>query len=109
VNKIYTKQELDAELAKSKNTIVLFYATWCPYCMRFEPFFNQKVAQHGFENVVHVLLDDYDNPLWDDYDISSVPTVILFEGMQVNRRLDGHLGRGLKEDELVKWLNELKK
>jgi len=75
--------------------------------MKFEPLFNQEVVQFGFENVVHVLLDDYDNPLWDEYDISAVPTVILFEGTQVYRRLDGRLGRGLKADELVMWLQGL--
>lgn len=108
MRKIYTKEELDAELAKAKTTLVLFYATWCPFCMRFEPFFNEEVAQYKFENVVHVLLDDYDNPLWDDYDISAVPTVILFENGKVSNRLDGHLGRGLKEAQLVEWLKTIK-
>jgi thioredoxin 1 len=108
VRKIYTKDELNTELAKYKTTLVLFYATWCPFCMRFEPFFNEEVAPYKFENVVHVLLDDYDNPLWDDYDISAVPTVILFENGKVFNRLDGHLGRGLKEEQLIEWLKKLK-
>ena len=50
----------------------------------------------GFENVIHVLLDDYDNPLWDDYDIPAVPTIIYFEDGKVCKRLDAQLGQRSK-------------
>jgi len=108
MNKIYSKHDLDTELAKTKKVLVLFYATWCPYCVRFVPFFTQKVAPLGLENIVHVLLDDYDNPLWDEYGISAVPTVILFEDGKVCNRVDGKLGRGLSEEQFSKWLQDLK-
>jgi thioredoxin 1 len=108
MNKIYTKQELDAELSKSKKVLVLFYATWCPYCISFVPFFDKKIAPLGYENVVHVLLDDYDNPLWDEYNIPAVPTIIIFEDGKICNRLDAHLGKGLSQEEFVKWLEKLK-
>jgi Thiol-disulfide isomerase and thioredoxins len=108
MNKVYTKQELDAELSKSKKVMVLFYATWCPFCMRFVPVFDEEITPLGFDHVVHALLDDYDNPLWDDYDISAVPTIILFEEGNVCKRLDGKLGRGLSEAEFMKWVEQFK-
>lgn len=108
MNKVYTKKDLDAELKKSKKVLALFYATWCPYCMGFVPTFNKKVSTMRFENVVHVLLDDYDNPLWDEYDVPAVPTVIFFEDGKVSKRLDGKLGMGLSEREFRVWIEEFK-
>ena len=63
MNKIYTKQDLDLELKKNKKVLALFYASWCPFCVGFVPTFDKTVAKMGFESVIHVLLDDYDNPV----------------------------------------------
>ena len=101
------KQTLDAELGKNKRTIVLFYASWCPYCIRFVPVFDKNVINLGKGSVIHVLLDDYDNPLWDDYSIGAVPTIILFEDGKVQSRLDASLGLGLSERKFYAWLEEL--
>ena len=102
------KQDLDSELKKNKKVLVLFYASWCPYCMNFVPVFDKKAVNMGFGSVIHVLLDDYGNPLWDDYSIGAVPTVILFEEGKVCRRLDGKFGVGLSEKQLKIWLEEFK-
>ncbi|NLF89047.1 thioredoxin family protein [Candidatus Bathyarchaeota archaeon] len=108
MKEIDTKQELNAELSKSKKVMVLFYATWCPFCIRFVNVFDEEIKVLKLDHVIHVLLDDYDNPLWDDYEIAAVPTIILFEDTKVSNRLDAKLGRGLKEEEFMKWLEKLK-
>jgi thioredoxin 1 len=108
MNKIYTKKDLDSQLKKSKNVLVLFYASWCPFCLGFVPTFDEKVTNLGIKNVVHVLLDDYNNPLWDDYDIPAVPTIIFFTEGKVCKRLDARLGRGLSEERFMTWIEELK-
>ena len=106
--KISNKQDLDVELKKSKNVLAIFYSSWCPYCMRFVPTFDKKAPSLGVKNVIHVLLDDYDNSLWDDYDVPAVPTIILFEEGKVCKRLDGQLGRGLSEEKFENWIEEVK-
>jgi thiol-disulfide isomerase/thioredoxin len=103
---IDTKEELNNILEKTENVLVLFYATWCPYCLRFVPVFDEKTREFNKGNVIHVLVDDYDNPLWEDYDIGAVPTVIFFEKGKVSKRLDGKFGRGLNENQLEVWLEE---
>ena len=108
MNKIYTKEDLDAELKKSENVLALFYASWCPFCGGFVPRFNEKVTSLGIKNVIHVLLDDYDNPLWDEYDIPAVPTIIFFEKGKVSKRLDAQLGSGLNESAFQIWIEEFK-
>ena len=106
--KIDTCKDLDLELSKNKHILVLFYATWCPYCVRSVPNFNKKAVSLGFQNIIHVLLDDYDNQLWDDFDIPAVPTIIYFEDGKVSKRLDGKLGSGLSEREFNVWIEEFK-
>ena len=61
------KQDLNKELKKNGKVLALFYASWCPFCISFVPVFDKKVVNLNVGNVIHVLLDDYDNPLWDDY------------------------------------------
>ncbi len=104
--KVNNRQDLNVELKKNKNVLAVFYATWCFFCDRFVPIFNKKVASLGFKNVVHVLLDDYDNPLWDDYDVHAVPTIVYFEEGKVCKRLNGKIGIGLTEEEFKIWLHE---
>lgn len=106
--KVYTQQVLDSELKKNKKVLALFYSAWCPYCVRFVPTFDKTVAIMGFERVIHVLLDDYDSPLWDEYDIPAVPTIIIFEDGKVSKRLDGRLGSGLSEASFKTWISEFK-
>jgi thioredoxin 1 len=106
--KVYSKQDLDTELKKNKKVLTLFYSSWCPYCVRFVPTFDKKVSSMGFESVIHVIVDDYDNPLWDDYDVPAVPTIIYFEEGKVCKRLDGRLGSGLSEGQFKVWIDEFK-
>ena len=100
------KQDLNSQLKANEKVLALFYASWCPYCIRFVPVFDKKVVNFKVGSVIHVLLDDYDNPLWDDYSIDAVPTLIYFEKAKVSRRLDGKSGLGLSEKQLTVWLEE---
>lgn len=105
--KVKDKDGLDAELKKNCQVLALFYSSWCPYCISFVPIFNQQTANNPNKLVVvHILLDDYDDPLWDDYSIGAVPTVILFENGMLSKRLDGKFGSGLNEKGLKVWLKE---
>ncbi|MGD6805558.1 MAG: thioredoxin family protein [Candidatus Bathyarchaeia archaeon] len=106
--RVDNKQDLDVQL-KSKKVLAIFYSTWCPFCNRFLPAFNGQMANQKFENIVHVILDDNDNPLWDEYDVSAVPTIIYFEDGKVCDRLDARLGIGLNENLLTKWLQTFKR
>jgi thioredoxin 1 len=106
--KVSKKQDLDDHLTQNKTVLALFYSSWCPYCIRFVPFFEKKVTGGQFKKVIHVLLEDDNNPLWEEYGISAVPTVILFEEGKVRDRLDARLGTGLREEQFAKWLTEQK-
>ena len=61
--KVDDQHSLNEQLKKNGKVLALFYASWCPYCMAFVPVFNKKVGSLSVGSVIHVLLDDYDNPL----------------------------------------------
>ncbi|MCW3999395.1 MAG: thioredoxin family protein [Candidatus Bathyarchaeota archaeon] len=106
--KISTQPELKEELSKTKTAMALFYANWCGYCMRFLPSFQQWVDGQKFEAVIYVVLDDYDSPLWDDFQISAAPSVIYFVDGKVSRRLDAKLGRGITQADFEAWIKDFK-
>jgi len=103
---VSNKGDLESQLQKSKRILALFYASWCPFCRSFLPIFEKSYLKQRVNLVLRVKLDDYDNPLWDDYPIEAVPTVILFGKGKACRRLNGRLGYGLSEHQLEDWLEK---
>ncbi|HYY48729.1 MAG TPA: thioredoxin family protein [Thermoplasmata archaeon] len=81
-------------LESNEPTVVMFWATWCPFCRRFKAEF-EKIASAQPWRVAAVYLDDEDNPLWEDYAVAVVPTLALFRDGRVVDRLDGVLGYGI--------------
>ncbi|HLE54268.1 MAG TPA: thioredoxin family protein [Thermoplasmata archaeon] len=81
-------------LESDQPTVALFWATWCPFCRKFKPEFDRLAAAKPWR-FVSVYLDDESNPLWDDYAVDVVPTLVLFRGGELVEREDGVLGYGL--------------
>lgn len=69
--------ELAGKIAKGKS-LVLFYATWCPDCSRFLPIFDSLHLMAALP-LRKARIDRDENPMWDDFKIERVPTVVLFE------------------------------
>lgn len=107
MNSVDNTRDLESHLSRNHRVLALFFSSWCPFCQEFIPSFNKSTNGRGFGEALHIQVDDYDNPLWDEYSIESVPTVILFEQGQVSKRLDGKLGQGLSEKQLNDWLRKL--
>ncbi len=96
--------ELSNQLKNSNNALVLFYSSWCPFCRRFLPVFDEYATNPGSFTYLKVRIDEDENPLWETYSLDSVPSVLLFKNGKVHRRLDCQRGIGLTEDKFSKWL-----
>lgn len=94
--------DLASALKARKQAIVLFYASWCPFCARFLPVFRKQAE--GREGHFLQVLDD-DEAFCDKYSIQIFPTVLFFENGVVAKRLDGKAGIGLQETQLVEFIN----
>ena len=86
---------------------MLFSAQWCPFCRRFYPDFQDALNSKGIR-WAEVDISDTDDPLWETFDISVVPTVIIFKDGQPIFRRDGVLGRGLSEKAIDETIQEMK-
>ena len=88
-----------------KRALVLFHATWCSYCRAFARVFEEAGTAATDWVPVEVVLDEDDNPLWDEFGIDVVPTLILFEGGRPAKRVDAHHGIGLTKSDLSRILS----
>jgi len=88
------------ELLKVKDkAFVLFYASWCPFSIRFLPVFEQqsKAKEQYFIRITV----DHEESLCEKYSVAVYPTVLFFEKGKVSKRLDGISGVGLDEKKLA--------
>lgn len=100
MKRVEQAKELEAAVA-GKKAVVLFHATWCPFCRSFRSVFEDGTK--GLETI-EAVIDDEDNPLWAQHQINIVPTVLFFEGGKVVKRLDGKPGIGLRAEHLTQAL-----
>jgi len=101
---VASKVELVDQVSEHERVLALFSSSKCPFCQRFTQVFNKYVTNCKVNLVIHVNMDDYNSPLWDEYNIDAVPTLILFENNTIKNRLDASSGIGLTEDQLTKWI-----
>jgi thioredoxin 1 len=101
---VNNQADLTKQLSQNKRVLTLFSSSWCPFCQRFAKAFNANVDSCKVDAVVHVNMDDYDSPLWDEYDVDAVPTLILFENGEIKSRLDAGSGTGLNERQFTDWI-----
>ena len=106
MNTFTDRHGLEEKVKQHKRVLVLFCASWCPFCQNFFATFDRLATKQSFEKRLRVYIDDEDNQLWEDYSIEAVPTVILFEQGRVTRRLNSGLGSGLREEAFSDWLKE---
>ncbi len=100
-------EEFDSKVLNSDKTkLVLFYATWCPYCSNFKPTFESATVYNAEK--VGTIIDDDDNPLWDRFNIQAVPTIIVFQNGKIISRRDAKKNLGLTKSDMDSIVKELK-
>jgi thiol-disulfide isomerase/thioredoxin len=86
---------------------VMFYADWCPFSMAFKPTFEdfakKEQVECGEANISH-----YEDPLWEQFQIRVVPTVLIFKEGIMTKRKDGTPFRGLSETDLKEIKKDLR-
>src|SRR5574337_1257465 len=99
-------EEFDSKiLSDGKKTLVLFYASWCPYCADFKPAFEK--INIGNVRKAEAEVDEDENPLWDRFNIQAVPTMIAFEKGKVIARRDAKKHTGLTKADMGSIVEEL--
>jgi thioredoxin 1 len=72
-----TKENFDAFLEGEQIVVVYFSADWCQPCHAFAPVFNKVAEQHSDMRFGSIDVEKQ-KELADDFNIRSVPTLIIF-------------------------------
>ena len=60
--------------------IVKFATTTCPPCKMLKPIFEKLADNSDLDNIVFIAADANDHPQAGQYGVSSVPTLLFFNG-----------------------------
>lgn len=95
-------QNFDKTLTLHNVLVVDFWATWCRPCKMFSPIL-EEIAQ---ENNIWIAKIDVDqNPIQSlKYNITSVPTTIIFENGKEVKKILGAKPKHQMLEELKQWL-----
>ena len=85
---IGTTENFEKEvLGSDKPVLVDFNASWCGPCRMLAPVLDQIAEERPDVKVVSVNIDDEDE-LAEDFDVSSIPCVVLIrDGLEVTRSI----------------------
>jgi len=89
--------DLDKTLKEKDSVIAFVYASWCPFCQRILPVFQEQ-ARDSRRNFL-LVADDEEN-IAETYTIDVFPTLLFFNKGKVSLRLDGKPGVGLNEKQV---------
>ena len=81
--------------------LVDFWADWCPPCKVLGPTLETLAKQYAGKLRVVKINSDENRSLSDDFDISSIPTLILFDKGQIKNQHVGAMPLG----QLKNWIN----
>jgi len=93
--------DLDKALKEKDKIIAFVYASWCPFCRKILPVF-QQLAQDGRRNFL--LVEDDGENIAERYTIDVFPTLLFFNKEKVALRLDGKPGVGLNEKQVKDFI-----
>ncbi|XP_054286704.1 thioredoxin, mitochondrial-like [Macrosteles quadrilineatus] len=88
--KIQDEKDFDERVKKSKTPVIVdFFATWCNPCKALTPRIESVVAEKEGKIVLAKVDIDEQEKLADDYDIKTVPVLLVMRNGKVEDKLVG--------------------
>lgn len=100
----FTDSNFDSEVLKSSQPVLVdFWAEWCMPCRMLTPTIEQIADDFAGKAKVGKLDTDANRNIAVKYNISAIPTVILFKNGEVRKKFVGLTSK----DELTRAMNEV--
>lgn len=101
---VFTQDNFEEKVLKSdKPVMVYFYAEWCGPCKMAAPIIDELSQDYEGKVVIGKLNVDEGTTIAQDYQVMSIPTVIVFkDGEEVDRKI-GFAGKAGYEQLLSEY------
>jgi thioredoxin 1 len=100
-----TDQTFQELVANERPTLVDFWADWCGPCNKIAPILDELAAEHADKLTVATLNVDENPHSAMEFNVMSIPTLILFIDGVEKRRLTGALPKHALEAELAEYIS----
>ncbi len=100
-----TSSTFDEAIGGASTPIVVdFWAEWCGPCKMIAPILSEIATEHAGKITIAKLNVDEHGDIAQRYGVMSIPTLLVFDGGEMKKRLVGAKGKGQLLQDLGEFL-----